>query len=60
MDLVKQTHEYLDEILRRWENIDTDALHKELDEAHELLEEYEESTLRREERLALEDITAMS
>ena len=60
VELVKQTLDYLDEIPRRWEHIDTDALHKELDEVHELLEEYEDSTRRREERLALEDITAAS
>ena len=60
VDLVKQTHAYLDEIPRRWEGIDTNALHAELAGVKELLEVYEDSTRLREERLALEDITALT
>jgi hypothetical protein len=52
-ELVRETHEYLDENSRTWEQIDMNALNKELAAVKVLLEEYEESTLRREERLAL-------
>ena len=59
VDLVKQTHDYLDEIPRRWDSIYTDALHAELTGVKELLEVYEESTRRREERLALAEVSAI-
>lgn len=59
VDLVKQTHDYLDEIPRRWANIDTDALHAELAAVKELLGVYEDSTRRREARLALAELNAM-
>jgi hypothetical protein len=52
-DLIKETHDYIDENARTWQNIDPEALHKELAAVKELLEVYEESTRSREERIAL-------
>lgn len=52
-EVVKESNEYLDETARLWALIDPDALCKELADVQMLLEEYEVSTRRREERLAM-------
>jgi chemotaxis protein histidine kinase CheA len=51
-DLIKEAHDHLDEVPRRWEKVDTEALHREIAEVKLLLQQYEASTMRRQFRLA--------